>query len=134
MASALLALLGALIAALLWFGFRPIMRWKLRKIPGPLAPPFVGNLPAIASMGIHRYAAETSRRYGPVAVAFNGTRPWVIISDADLGRRALFRCGRCGRPEAASRLASSLHDKLHPFAGSSTARASPRCCAARTTR
>jgi thromboxane-A synthase/cytochrome P450 family 3 subfamily A len=86
-----LLLLGCLAGALLWLGFRPVLRWRLRKIPGPLALPFIGNLPAMLRSGIHVFGEECGQRYGPVVRCWNGCRPWIMVKDADLARRCLLR-------------------------------------------
>ena len=82
---------GALIAATLWLGVRPVWRWRLRKLPGPRAPPFVGHLPSIARLGFHRFSEQISQRYGAVAVAWFGSRPVVLVADAEMAHRVCMR-------------------------------------------
>ncbi|GBF88848.1 cytochrome P450 [Raphidocelis subcapitata] len=47
-------------------------RWRYRRVPGPFAPPIIGNLPELRRHGsLHTYMDACRRRYGRVFKAFN---------------------------------------------------------------
>ena len=48
-----------------WYGFHPLHRYRLRKIPGPPSQWLFGNLKEFRSLGQHG-AYELWARYGPV--------------------------------------------------------------------
>jgi hypothetical protein len=85
------ALAAALATALMWLGINPLVRWKLRHLPGPFAWPFIGNLPSIVRYGIHEYTVRVARKYGPVALIWFGGDPTVVVSDPELARKVLLR-------------------------------------------
>lgn len=85
------ALAAALATALLWLGINPLMRWKLRHLPGPFAWPFIGNLPSIVRYGIHEYTVKVAHNYGPVALIWFGGDPTVVVSDPEMARKVLLR-------------------------------------------
>jgi thromboxane-A synthase/cytochrome P450 family 3 subfamily A len=69
----------------------PYQRWRHRHIPGPPYRPLFGNLPEFVSDGSHAFFDACRAKYGPVFKVWFGSRPWVVIADADLGRRANYR-------------------------------------------
>lgn len=102
--------LAVLCAALCWLGVPPIkaglltilallvvlftnpyQRWRYRHIPGPPYHFLVGNLPDFMSCGSHAFLDECKKVYGPVFKVWFGARPWVVVADADLGRRVNYR-------------------------------------------
>ncbi|KXZ54779.1 hypothetical protein GPECTOR_4g849 [Gonium pectorale] len=54
---------------------------------GPFGLPFLGNLAQIASSDLTAFLLQTARKYGPVSKFWFGSRPWVLIADAELVRK-----------------------------------------------
>jgi len=69
----------------------PYQRWRHRHIPGPPYRPLLGNLPEFITIGSHTFFDQCKETYGPVFKVWFGARPWVVVADADLGRRVNYR-------------------------------------------
>ncbi len=63
--SALLCLiLPCLLLMQAWLTIRPLQRWRLRRIPGPVGVPLLGALPDLLSKGdVYEFAAHYSEKY-----------------------------------------------------------------------
>ncbi|GBF94151.1 cytochrome P450 [Raphidocelis subcapitata] len=85
------AVLLTVLALLVVLATNPYQRWRHRHIPGPAYRPLFGNLPEFIADGSHAFFDECRAKYGPVFKVWFGSRPWVVIADADLGRRANYK-------------------------------------------
>jgi hypothetical protein len=97
MAAPAVSLAGAVVAlsasAFVWHVVLPTlaMRWRLRGVPGPITLPFIGNLVGMSTLGFHEFGRWAWKRWGTVAAIWFGGNPWVIVSDAELARKVMFR-------------------------------------------
>ncbi|GBF94152.1 cytochrome P450 [Raphidocelis subcapitata] len=85
------AFLVCVLALLVALFTNPYQRWRHRHIPGPPYRPLLGHLPEFMTIGSHAFFDDCRAKYGPVFKVWFGARPWVVIADADLGRRANYR-------------------------------------------
>ncbi|KAI8476255.1 MAG: cytochrome P450, CYP711 clan [Monoraphidium minutum] len=85
--AAVVLAVAALVTAALWTA----NRWKLRRIPGPFAPPVIGNLPGVIKYGFHVYLDMCRRRYGRIFKIYLGSAPFIVIADAEAGRKVNYR-------------------------------------------
>jgi cytochrome P450 len=83
----------ALALAFVVYGFRPLIRWRLRHIPGPPPAWLLGNLAEIAALGPHEAFHRWGKRYGGVYKVLQGGIPTVVIQDPELARWGRCRCG-----------------------------------------
>ncbi|CAL5219444.1 g1276 [Coccomyxa viridis] len=83
--------LVTLAISLFVYGFHPIWRYRLRKIPGPTGAWLRGSLPEVLSHGPHIMYTEWGKKYGKVFKYFSGAQPVVVINDAELARLASLR-------------------------------------------
>jgi thromboxane-A synthase/cytochrome P450 family 3 subfamily A len=68
--------------------------WTTRHIPPFIpAPPFIGDLPALAVKGMHVVFGERAKKYAsyPAFRVFVGSRVWVVTADPESGRRLMTR-------------------------------------------
>lgn len=86
-----LTALGVFVASAIVYGFHPIARWRLRKLPGPTPGWYTGNLPEVLSRGPAAVYTEWGRKYGPVFQYFSGAQPVVVINDAEMARLVSLR-------------------------------------------
>ncbi|KAF8072691.1 AL21 [Scenedesmus sp. PABB004] len=66
-------------------------RWAWRRVPGPFAPPLLGNLAPISQLGLHNYMLQCKQRYGNVFRIHVGTQPMLVVADPELARRIHYR-------------------------------------------
>lgn len=64
-------------------------RWKLRKFPGPLPLPIIGNLYDPETKSIITYIKSSIKKYGNIFTFWAGTKPMLVISDPLLVRKIL---------------------------------------------
>lgn len=81
--TAVLLTLVALATTVLWAA----NRWKYRALPGPFAPPLIGNLIDVVRYGFHEYLDMCRRKYGRVFKIYLGSVPFIVCADPDLSRR-----------------------------------------------
>jgi len=82
---------GSLLALLAYIIINPVNRWRYRHIPGPRYRPIVGNLPEFVSLSSHEFFNQCSRKYGKVFKIWFGAQPWVIVVDAEMGRKVNYK-------------------------------------------
>ncbi|KAK9909316.1 hypothetical protein WJX75_000424 [Coccomyxa subellipsoidea] len=89
----LATLAGVLVfaASAIAYGFHPIARWRLRKLPGPSPAWYSGNLPELLSKGSAVVYTEWGQKYGKVYKYFSGAQPVVVINDAEMARLVSLR-------------------------------------------
>ncbi|CAL5225498.1 g8326 [Coccomyxa viridis] len=78
-----------LFAAIVIYGFRPVHRWRLRKIPGRRPKWFMGTLMELRKKGAAKTHQIWAREYGPVYKSFGGSRPFVFVASPELVRQVL---------------------------------------------
>lgn len=79
-------------AATAWLLFRWVLnRWRFRRIPGPFAPPLVGNIPGLSRRGFPAYLDDCRSRYGRLFKIYLGSRMMIIVSEPDLARRVQYK-------------------------------------------
>lgn len=74
----------ALISYFAWF---PTTRWRYRAIPGPFGLPVMGNIFDFMTKDSTKFIMACRAKYGPVYKIWFGCKPWVVVSDPDIGKR-----------------------------------------------
>ncbi|KAG2426049.1 hypothetical protein HXX76_013239 [Chlamydomonas incerta] len=81
----------ACLTLFIFFGYSLRKRWQLRKIPGPLAWPFLGSIPEFSIHG-YEYVLSLAAKYGNVHIAWLGVEPLIVICDPALIRKYAYKC------------------------------------------
>jgi hypothetical protein len=80
------------LASVGWQGIlEGITRWRYRKFRGPKPLPLLGNMPAVMERGLPDVMVDAEAKYGPITVLWFGSKPWVLLTDADHVRSASFK-------------------------------------------
>lgn len=66
-----------------------INRWRFRRIPGPFAPPVLGNLPGIAAHELHGFLERCRARHGQLFKMYIGSSMVVCVAEPAAARRML---------------------------------------------
>ncbi|CAL8467564.1 g7102 [Coccomyxa elongata] len=98
--SASFALLAVFISAVFLYGWHPVARWRLGKIPGPRGRWLVGSLAEIVPSGPHEVYTRWGQQYGKIFKYFAGAQPIVVINDAEMARLVSLRLSTRPQPRS----------------------------------
>lgn len=73
-----------------------LMRWtanrlRFRHIPGPFAPPIIGNLFQLKQYGLHEYTEMCRKKYGRLFKIYLGSRMFIISAEPGVSRKILYK-------------------------------------------
>ncbi|EIE20794.1 cytochrome P450 [Coccomyxa subellipsoidea C-169] len=89
--STLFVLSAVFVLVAVLYGFHPLKRWQLRRIPGPTPQWYAGNLLEIMRQSSYHYYIRNARKYGKVFKVWFGATPVIVVTDPDLGRAVNLR-------------------------------------------
>ncbi|KAK9901608.1 hypothetical protein WJX75_004612 [Coccomyxa subellipsoidea] len=84
--STLVVLSAIFVLVAVLYGFHPLTRWRLRKIPGPPPQWYAGNLLEVMRQSSYHFYIRNARKYGKIFKVWYGATPVIVVTDADLGR------------------------------------------------
>jgi hypothetical protein len=80
------------LASVSWQGIlEGVARWRYRKFRGPKPLPLLGNIGAVMEKGLPEMMLEMEANHGPISVMWFGSKPWLLLTDAEYIRSASFK-------------------------------------------
>lgn len=79
------------LLAFVIYGYRPLLRWKYRHIPGPPPTFLVGNLLTLIRNGFPEAIQAWAAQYGPVFKIFQGGNILIVVADPVAARKVNIR-------------------------------------------